>query len=90
MSQYLENMELGDTIDVRGPNGLLTYEERGTGCHRITESPPLCAGVIHLHRGEALASKFTTKSVLKESVKKINNLEKNGNGVFSQAWVVVI
>jgi cytochrome-b5 reductase len=30
MSQYLENMEPGDTIDVRGPNGLLQYRGRGT------------------------------------------------------------
>lgn len=29
MSQYLENMEIGDYIDFRGPNGLLVYEGRG-------------------------------------------------------------
>ena len=30
MSQYLENMEIGDTIDVRGPSGLLVYQGNGT------------------------------------------------------------
>jgi len=26
MTQYLENMKIGDYIDVRGPNGLLVYD----------------------------------------------------------------
>lgn len=30
MSQHLNNMEIGDFIDVRGPNGLLVYEGKGT------------------------------------------------------------
>lgn len=29
MSQYLDNMEIGETIDVRGPNGLLVYSAPG-------------------------------------------------------------
>ncbi|CAG0903385.1 unnamed protein product [Cyprideis torosa] len=29
MSQYLESLEIGDTIDVRGPNGLLVYDGKG-------------------------------------------------------------
>ena len=29
MTQYLENMKIGDCIDVRGPNGLLVYEGMG-------------------------------------------------------------
>ncbi|KAK2496834.1 hypothetical protein MC885_013896 [Smutsia gigantea] len=29
MSQYLENMKIGDTIDFRGPNGLLIYQGKG-------------------------------------------------------------
>ncbi|XP_050408033.2 NADH-cytochrome b5 reductase 3 isoform X1 [Patella vulgata] len=29
LSQYLENMAIGDYIDVRGPNGLLKYEGKG-------------------------------------------------------------
>ena len=29
MSQYLENMNIGDTIDVRGPSGLLVYRGQG-------------------------------------------------------------
>ncbi|NWY48634.1 NB5R2 reductase, partial [Sylvia atricapilla] len=30
MSQYLDNMKIGDTIDFRGPNGLLVYKGTGT------------------------------------------------------------
>ncbi|XP_074129376.1 NADH-cytochrome b5 reductase 2 isoform X1 [Sminthopsis crassicaudata] len=30
MSQYLDNMKIGDTIDFRGPNGLLVYNGSGT------------------------------------------------------------
>lgn len=29
MSQHLESMQIGDHIEVRGPNGLLTYEGKG-------------------------------------------------------------
>ena len=29
MSQHLEQMNIGDTIDVRGPSGKLTYEGKG-------------------------------------------------------------
>lgn len=29
MSQYLDNMAIGDTIDFRGPNGLLVYQDNG-------------------------------------------------------------
>uniref|UniRef100_A0A8C9TTW4 NADH-cytochrome b5 reductase n=1 Tax=Scleropages formosus TaxID=113540 RepID=A0A8C9TTW4_SCLFO len=29
MSQYLENLRIGDTIDFRGPSGLLTYKGKG-------------------------------------------------------------
>lgn len=29
MSQYLESMKIGDTIEFRGPNGLLVYEGKG-------------------------------------------------------------
>lgn len=30
MSQYLDGMKTGDTIDFRGPNGLLVYKGSGT------------------------------------------------------------
>lgn len=29
MSQYLDSMAIGDTMDFRGPSGLLVYEENG-------------------------------------------------------------
>lgn len=41
MSQYLEGMKIGDTIEFRGPNGLLVYQgkgERGRG----PEDPQAC------------------------------------------------
>lgn len=31
MSQYLEGMKIGDTIEFRGPNGLLVYQGKGEG-----------------------------------------------------------
>lgn len=30
MSQYLDNMTIGDTMDFRGPNGLLIYKGNGS------------------------------------------------------------
>ncbi|MEQ2185011.1 hypothetical protein GOODEAATRI_013795 [Goodea atripinnis] len=44
MSQYLDNMAIGDTIDFRGPNGLLIYEGKGITpmlqlIRRITSDP---------------------------------------------------
>ena len=29
MSQHLENMKIGETIDIRGPSGLLEYKGKG-------------------------------------------------------------
>ena len=29
MSQYLDTLEIGDTVDIRGPSGKLTYVGRG-------------------------------------------------------------
>ena len=29
LTQYLENLSLGDSVDVRGPSGLLIYNGRG-------------------------------------------------------------
>jgi hypothetical protein len=29
LTQYMEGLQIGDTIDVRGPNGLLVYKGRG-------------------------------------------------------------
>jgi len=41
MSQHLENMQIGDYIDVRGPNGLLVYEGRGVfNIRPDKKSPP--------------------------------------------------
>lgn len=48
MSQYLDNMAIGDTIDFRGPNGLLVYKGNGTGC--------VCASVCALKHVECVES----------------------------------
>ena len=45
MSQYLENMEIGDYIDFRGPNGLLVYEGKGTLCQCVWWSACLLVSV---------------------------------------------
>lgn len=37
MSQYLDNMEIGDTVDFRGPNGLLVYDGNGWSAFVFTD-----------------------------------------------------
>lgn len=44
MTQYLENMKIGDTILFRGPNGRLFYPEPGTRAGR--KNIPVVAPVI--------------------------------------------
>lgn len=46
MSQYLENMNIGDTIEFRGPNGLLVYQGKGdwSGYPWELESWGFCVG----------------------------------------------
>ncbi|CAO2601442.1 NADH-cytochrome b5 reductase 3 [Lemmus lemmus] len=39
MSQYLENMNIGDTIEFRGPNGLLVYQGKGPHRAQLLQSP---------------------------------------------------
>ncbi|CAG9563237.1 unnamed protein product [Danaus chrysippus] len=42
MSQYLENMKIGDTIDVRGPSGRLQYAGNGTLLvKKLRKDPPV-------------------------------------------------
>nr|CAG4652093.1 EOG090X0BKI [Triops cancriformis] len=40
MSQYLENLPIGETIDVRGPSGLLVYEGKGQFAIKTEKSAP--------------------------------------------------
>ncbi|XP_041853105.1 NADH-cytochrome b5 reductase 2 [Melanotaenia boesemani] len=40
MSQYLDNMTIGDTIDFRGPNGLLVYKGKGQFSIRLNKKSP--------------------------------------------------
>lgn len=42
MSQYLENMKIGDTIDVRGPSGRLQYANNGAFLiKKLRKDPPV-------------------------------------------------
>ena len=45
MSQYLENMEIGDYIDFRGPNGLLVYDGKGMSFLCVCQSAYLLVSV---------------------------------------------
>lgn len=40
LTQYLENMEIGDSIDFRGPSGRLQYVENGTFLIRPDRKDP--------------------------------------------------
>lgn len=41
MSQYLENLKIGDTIDVRGPSGRLVYNGNGEfAIKKLRKDPP--------------------------------------------------
>ena len=35
MSQHLDSLEIGDTIDIRGPEGKVTYVGRGRVCCQL-------------------------------------------------------
>ncbi|XP_056604030.1 NADH-cytochrome b5 reductase 3 [Triplophysa dalaica] len=49
MSQYLESLRLGDTIDFRGPSGLLVYEGKGSFAIRPDKkSPPVMTTAKHV------------------------------------------
>lgn len=49
MSQYLEGLKIGDTIDFRGPSGLLVYKGRGSFEIRPDKkSPPVIKTAKHL------------------------------------------
>lgn len=37
MSQYLNDMKIGDTMDFRGPNGLLVYDGNGKEDQRVIQ-----------------------------------------------------
>lgn len=40
MSQYLENMKIGDTIDFRGPSGKLVYKGQGKVAIKLLRKEP--------------------------------------------------
>lgn len=40
LSQYLENMKIGDTIDFRGPSGRLIYKGQGKVTIKLLRKEP--------------------------------------------------
>lgn len=40
MSQYLDSLQIGDSIDVRGPSGRLTYKRNGLFEIRVDKKTP--------------------------------------------------
>lgn len=50
MSQYLENMKINDTIDVRGPSGRLQYTGNGNFLiKKMRKDPPVKVAVKKLN-----------------------------------------
>ena len=49
MSQHLERMEIGDYIDVRGPNGLLVYNGRGMRVLSLNTVQFFCSQFVLQH-----------------------------------------
>lgn len=42
LSQYLDNLKIGDTVDFRGPSGRLVYKGHGNFCIKVLrKSPPM-------------------------------------------------
>ena len=57
MSQHLENMNIGDTIDVRGPSGLLVY--KGQGEFAIKPDKKSIAKSVKVAKVSMIAGKIT-------------------------------
>lgn len=56
MSQYLENMKIGDTIDFRGPAGRLVYKGRGkVSIKLLRKEPPM---EVDIKKARVTISKF--------------------------------
>jgi len=56
MSQYLNNLKLGETIDVRGPSGKLTYLGNGKlSVKNLRNEPPTVLNATHINM---IAGKF--------------------------------
>ncbi|CAH2062918.1 unnamed protein product, partial [Iphiclides podalirius] len=50
LSQYLDNMKIGDTIDFRGPSGRLQYAGKGTFLiKKLRKDPPVAVNVKKLN-----------------------------------------
>lgn len=69
MSQYLDNMAIGDAIDFRGPNGLLVYKGNGTRCGSVErKNCKRCSAVTVRHQQMSLWYNIILNSGLLRSV----------------------
>lgn len=65
MTQYLENMKIGDTILFQGPTGQLFYQGAGTGGSHWTsnrEEEDSCSGSIVLENSGLSHTDLSLKS----------------------------
>ena len=61
MSQYLENMKIGETIDVRGPSGNLIYNGNGEFSVRKdknTDPKTICVKRVSMIAGNYIVKTF--------------------------------
>lgn len=62
MSQYLESLKIGDTIDVRGPSGRLQYLGNGTfSIKNMRKEPP---SIIKVKKVNMIAGKTLILKIL--------------------------
>ena len=65
MSQYLENMKIGDTIDVRGPSGNLIYNGNGEFAikkDKKSEPKTICVKRVSMIAGNIIFSHATVST----------------------------
>ena len=77
MSQYLENMNIGDTIDVRGPSGLLVY--RGQGEFAIKPDKKSAAKSVKATKVSMIAGIYNIFFLKKNKIQYYNFL--GGTGI---------
>lgn len=49
MSQYLESIKINDTIDFRGPSGLLVYKGKGEQPGELTSGQTYITCFLQIH-----------------------------------------
>lgn len=67
MSQHLDSLKLGDTIDVRGPSGRLQYAGKGVFLiKKMRKDPPvkIIANKLNMIAGNVILLYFTRLELL--------------------------